>query len=53
MHIPTNMRVCDIFGHRYNFDAFSTMFDRPLIPEVCVFDLIPFQGRFQIGAFLL
>ena len=25
----SNTRACDIFGHRFHFDAFFTVFDRP------------------------
>ena len=45
----TMTHACHIFGHRFHFDAFSTVFT--LIGYVFVFVLIDFQERFYIDAF--
>ena len=48
----TNTRGCNIFGHRFHFDAFSTVFGHStLIRQAMRFRLIHFQELFQIDAF--
>ena len=48
---PTNTRL-RYFGHRFHFDAFSSVFDLPLSYDMywCVFVLIHFQERFPNDA---
>ena len=44
----TNTIACDIFGHRFHFDAFSTFFDGSHLHDMLC---IRFQESFQIDAF--
>ena len=53
-----NTPACDIVGHRFHFDAFSTVFDHPheyYYLHVCqcvwIFVLIHFQECFQMIIF--
>ena len=36
-HYTTYKGGCDIFGYRFHFDAFSTIFDHPLLNDMYAF----------------
>ena len=47
-HVILTMRACDIFGHHFSFDAFSTVHTNAICTR---FRFDHFQERFQINAF--
>ena len=53
LYVPaTNTCACDVFGHHFPVDAFSTVFDHPHLYDMHTFFILShFQERFQIYEF--